>query len=89
MYERPGVHVTDLDEVRLKRKYVRLEDGKRLRVALPLDQPVREGPPAVAIDEEAEIRIAQQEIAVDAFDVYRSQVFFCGDKVERSVGLIE
>ena len=89
VHQRPRVHIPDLDEIGLEREDIRLEDGKGLRVALPCDEPLGEGAPAVPVHKEGEVRVAQQEVAVDALDVDRAQALLGGDEVERGVGLVE
>lgn len=82
-------NVADLDEARLKGQYVRIVECKGLRVAFPLDLPVRPRAPAVSIDEEAKVRIVEEEFPVQAFNVNRPYVLLACDKIERSVGLIQ
>jgi hypothetical protein len=71
----------ELDKVRLKRQNIRIRERKRVRVTLPGDLPVRTRPPAVAVDEEGEVAVVQEELAVHALDVDWLDVFFAGDEV--------
>lgn len=52
MNQHTSLHVSYFDEAGLEGKDVRIEDGKRLRRALPRDLPVRTRPPTIAVDEE-------------------------------------
>lgn len=89
IHQRPRVHIPNLNEVRLERQDVRLEYGESLRVPLPRDKPLGERAPAVPVHEEGKVRVAQQEVAVDALHVDGSQVLLGGDEVEGGVGLVE
>lgn len=87
--QHPCIHIPNLNKIRFKRQDIRLEYRKRLRVPLPRNLPLWEGAPTVAVDKEGEVRVAEQEITVDALDVDGADVFFEGDEVERGVGLVE
>ena len=83
------LHIPNLDKIRLKRQDIRTEDGKRRRVALPVDDPLLAGAPAVAVDEEAKVGVAEQKLRGQPLDVDGLDGLAAGDEVERSVGLVE
>ena len=58
------LNMSNLNEAWLERENVRIAQCKRCRCPFPLDLPVLSGPPAIAIDEEAEVRIIEEEIGV-------------------------
>lgn len=89
MNQHTSLHVSYFDEAGLEGKDVRVEDGKRLRRALPRDLPVRTRPPTIAVDEEREVRVAEQELGREALDVDRLDVLAPCDEVQRSVGLVQ
>ena len=49
--------------------------GKGRRLPLPVDYPIRAGSPTIAIYEEREVGVVEEEFAVEAFDRYRNNVF--------------
>lgn len=53
------VNVPDLDEARLKGEDIRVRQRKGLRLTLPIDAPVWTRPPAVAVHEEAKVRVVE------------------------------
>ena len=65
-----------------------MREGKCLRTAFPIYYPVRSRPPAVPIHEEREVSIVEKELAIEALDRDRNDVF-ASDKIERGVGVIE
>ncbi len=89
MRERTGLDISDLDEAGLKSQNVRVRERERLRLALPVDFPVRTGAPTVSIHEEREVGVVEQEVAVQALDVDGLDVLLARDKVERGVGLVQ
>lgn len=89
MHTRTRLHMPNFDEARLKSQYVRIRQGKRLRLAFPGNLPVLPGSPAVSIDEEGEVGIVEEKLAVEPLDVDGFGIFLSGDKVERCVGLVE
>ena len=70
------------DERRLKRKNVRVIERERLRRTLPLDFPVRSRAPAIPIYKEAEIRVVQEELPVQSFDVDRFDILFPSHEIK-------
>ena len=87
--ERACLDVSNLDEAGLEREDVRVGQRKRRRLTLPADLPLRTRAPAVPVHEEGKVRVVEQEVAVQALDVYRLDVFPSRDKVQRRVGLVE
>ena len=85
------VALPDLNELGLKRQNVLFAPrGKGVGRALPQDLPVTASAPAVLIDVEAEVGVTQQELRGVALDVDGLDAAFAtGDKVERSVCLVE
>lgn len=81
--------VTDLDEARLERQDVGVAQGKSLGSAFPLDLPVGSCTPAIAIHEEAEIGVVEEEFAVKTLDVDGPDVLFTRHKVKGSVSLVQ
>lgn len=81
----------DFDKTRLKRENVRREDGERIRVTLPSNHPIGPSTPAVAVNKERVIRVAEQELSLNAFNEYRLDGAFALalHKVEGRVGLVE
>lgn len=63
-----GIHVTNLDEAWLKCQDVRVENRKRVRIALPSDDPVRSSTPTIPVNKERVIRVAEQELSLNALD---------------------
>ena len=59
MHARARIDVTDLDEAGLEGEDEGIRQRKRLRLALPVDPPVRARAPAVAVDEEAKVRVVE------------------------------
>jgi hypothetical protein len=87
--ELTGLDVSDLDEIWLERKDIRVIQRECLRCAFPLDSPVLPCSPAVAIDEEGEFRVIEQELAVQTLYVNRLDVLSPSNKVERCVRLVK
>lgn len=83
------LNMPDLYKVRLKRKYVRVGQGECVGIPLPADLPVGARSPAVAVDEEGEIAVVEEEFSVQAFDVDGFDVFSPRDEVEGRVGLVQ
>ena len=58
------------------------------RPPFPIDEPIRSRSPAVAVDEEGEVRVVQEKLAVEAFN--RDWVIvFTGDKVKRGICVVK
>lgn len=57
--EHAGVHVADLYETWLEREDVRVEDGERVGITLPCDDPVRSSAPTISVNKERVIRVAE------------------------------
>lgn len=89
MHQHARLHMTNLHEARLKGADVWIEDGERLWIAFPVDHPITSSTPAIAIDKEAVVSVAQQELGGNALDVDRFDVLLALDEVERRVGLVE
>lgn len=83
------LNMTNLNETRLKCQDIRVVQRKRLRCPFPGDLPIRSSAPAISIDEEAEVRVVEQELPVETFYVYGLDILLARDKVERGVGLVE
>ena len=63
-------------------------EGKCCRFSFPIYQPIWSSPPTVAIDEEREVRIMEEEFAIEPFNRDRYYVFSC-DKVKRCVCVVQ
>ena len=62
-HQTPRITLPNFNKLRLKRKYKLLSpSSKRIRVALPKNLPVSSGSPAVLVDVEAEVVVAEQEL---------------------------
>ena len=83
------LNVSYLDEVGLKGQDVRVVERECLRCSLPLNLPVLSSSPAVAVDEEGEVGVVEQELAVQALDVDWLDVLFSCDEVKRGIGLVQ
>lgn len=89
MNQHTSLHVPYFDKAGLEGKDIRVEDSKGLRRTLPRDLPVRTRPPAVAVDKEREVRVAEQELGLKALDMDRLDVLALCNKVERGIGLVQ
>ena len=83
------LNVSDLDEIRLECQDVRIVEGERLWCSLPLNSPVLSRTPAISVDEEGELRIVEQEFAIETLNVDWLDVLAACDKVQRSIGLVK
>jgi hypothetical protein len=81
--------MSNLNETWLERQYVRVVQREALRRTFPLDLPVRARTPAISIDEEAEIRIVEQELPIQTFYVNGLYALLARDEIKGGVGLIE
>lgn len=81
--------VSYLYEARLEREDVGVAEGEGLGSTFPLYLPVRSCAPAIAIDEEAEVGVVEEEFAVETLDVDGTNVFFASDEIKGCVGLVE
>jgi len=71
-----------LNEAGLKCQYVRLKYCKALRIALPIDLPIRESSPSQTIHKEGELGITEEEVfTANTLDVEWFEVFSLDDKV--------
>ena len=77
-----GLDVPNFNKARLEGQNIRVMQRKSLRCALPLDFPVGPRPPTVPVDEETEIGIVEQELAVQPLDMDRLDVFFPRYEIE-------
>ena len=82
-------HMANLDEAGFEGEDVRVRQGERLRLALPGDAPIGPGAPAVAVDEEGEVGVVEQELAVQTLDVDGFGLLLARHKVEGGIGLVE
>src|ERR1700753_188304 len=89
MHQHSRLHVPYLHKARLERNDIRIEKGKRWRVPFPVDDPIASCPPAVAVDEEAVISVAEQELRSNTLDMDGFDVLLLLHKVERCVGLVK
>ena len=81
IYQLTRLNMPDLNEVWLKCQDIRIAERKSRRVAFPSDLPVLTCSPAVPIDEEREVRVIEQELAVQTLDVDRLDVFSPRNKI--------
>jgi hypothetical protein len=84
-----GLDISYLDETRLKSQDVRIRKRERSRRAFPGYSPIGPRSPAVAVHEEREIGVVEQEFTVESLNVDWLDVLLLGDKVKGGVGLIE
>lgn len=77
-----------LNEIWLKRKKVRMREGKRLRPTFPIDHPIRSRPPTISIYKEREVSVVEKKLAIEPFDRDGNDIF-ASDKIERGIGVIE
>lgn len=57
-------------------------------LAFPIDAPVRPSSPAVPVNEEGEVGIMEEELAIESFDRDGDYVF-AGDEIERGIGMVK
>ena len=81
--------MANLDETRLEGQDVGITESKSLRVSFPLNLPVGTRSPAVPVDEEAEVGVVEQKLAIETLDVDRPDILAPSDKVKRGVSLVE
>ena len=89
MYQFTRLDVSDLNEARLKGKNIGVVQCKTLWRAFPLYPPIRPSSPPIAINKKAEIRIIEEKLAIQPFDVNWLDVLSASNKVERGICLIE
>ena len=89
MHTSARLDMANLDEARLERQNIRVRQGERLRLSLPGDPPIGPCAPAVAVDEEGEIGVIEQELAVQTLDMDGFGLLLARNKVQRGIGLIE
>ena len=82
------LNVSYLNEIRLKRQNVGVVQRESLWRSFPLNFPVLSRSPAVTVDEEGEVGIVEEELAVQTLYVDRLDVFLSCDKVQRGIGLV-
>ena len=68
MDQHSRIHMSNLDEARLERENIRGEDRESVRRALPCNHPVWPSTPTIPVNKERVIRVAQQELSLDAFN---------------------
>ena len=83
------LHMSNLDEARFESQDIGVRQRERLRLSLPGDAPIGSGAPPVPIDEEGEIGVIEQELAVQALDMDRFRLLLARHEVQRSVRLVE
>ncbi len=88
MHQLAGLQLAYLDEVWLKRKEVRMREGKGLRPTFPIYNPVRSRPPAISIHKEGEVSVVEKEFAIEPFDRNGDDIF-ASDKIKRGIGVVE
>jgi hypothetical protein len=74
--------MSNLKETGLKGEDVRVEYGKCLRISFPGNHPVRSSTPAIAVDEEGIVSVAEQELLRDALDMNRLDILLSLDEIE-------
>ena len=81
----------DLNKARLKRQYIRREDRESIWSALPRNHPVGPSTPPIPVNKERVIRVAQQELSLDALDEDGLHAAFALalHEVQRSIGLVK
>jgi len=84
-----SIDIPYLDEVRLECQYPRIRKCETLWLTFPINSPIWSCPPSISIDKEREFGIVEEELAIETFDMNRSNILFAGDKVKRSVCLIK
>ena len=77
-----------LNEIRLKRQNVGVVECECLRCSFPLDLPILSRSPPIAVDKEGEVRIVEEELAVQTLDVDRLDVLLSCNEVQRGISLI-
>lgn len=81
--------VSYLNETRLEGKNVGVIQSKCLWSSFPGDLPVLSSSPPIPIDEETEVRIVEQELAVKTLNMNWLDIFFSCDEVKGRVCLVE
>lgn len=86
----PGIALPNLDKLRLKRQNILLAPGSEsIRISLPKNLPIAARPPAVLVDVEAEVVVAEEELGGVALNVDGFDIFALGNEVEGGIGLVE
>ena len=75
------VNISDFNEVGLECQDPRVRQGEALRLPFPVNSPIWSGSPSIAVDEERELRIIEQELAIEALNMDWSDVLLSRDKV--------
>ena len=91
MHQHSRIHMPNLNETRFESENIRREDGKRVGGTLPSDHPVRSSTPPIPVNKERVIRVAQQELSLDALDEdwFDAALALALDEVQEGVGLVE
>jgi hypothetical protein len=89
MNELCALNMTDLKEALFKSKNVRVRESKVSRISFPGDLPIRSCPPTIPVHKEGEIRVVEEELAVESLDVDRSNGLFPLDEVKGGIGLVK
>ena len=83
------LHMSNLDEARFESQDIGVRQRERLRLSLPGDAPIGSGAPPVPIDEEGEIGVIEQELAIQTLDMDRFRLLLARHEVQRRVRLVE
>jgi len=75
------IDIPDFDEVRFKCKYPRVGECEALRLTFPINSPIRSSSPTIAVNEERELGIIEEEFAIESLNVYWSNAFFSCNEV--------
>jgi hypothetical protein len=84
-----ALNVSELDEVGFECQDPGVAERKANGRSLPVDTPLRSCPPSITIDEEGELRVVQEELAVETLNMDWLDVLFTRNEIERSISLIE
>jgi hypothetical protein len=74
--------MSNLEETWLKGEDVWVEYSKCLGISFPGNHPVRPSTPAIAVDEEGIVSVAQQELLRDALDMDWLDILLSLDEIE-------
>ena len=81
--------VAHLDELGIEGEDVGVVQGEGGGRAFPAEEPRGPGAPAILVDVEGELVVAQEELAIDAEDGDRLEVFLALHELERRVGGVQ
>lgn len=86
---RPVLDVSELDEVGFECQDPRIAERKANGCTFPINAPFWSCSPSVTVDEEGELRVVEQEFAIETLNVDGLDVLLARDEVKGSIGLIE